>query len=487
MAKNYDAVVIGGGIAGYTAALQVRQLGWSVALVEAGPLGGTCLHKGCIPTKALLRSAEVYQLVRHAQPYGVSIDSAAVGIDFAQMQTRKQGIVDTLYAGLRQQVQNSGTVVYAGKGRVMGASIFSPTAGTVAVDAPDGETEYLVPDKGLLVATGSRPQELETLPVDGARIVTTDQMLELEALPARVVIVGGGVIGSEWASLLVDLDVDVTLIEVEPQILPYEDADVQRAVARELAARGVSIHTETRVLSSSNHGAEVSLDCASSEGDNLQMRADMVLVCVGRRPNTEGLGLEAADVEMENGVVVVNERGETSVPGIFAAGDVTGGLMLAHAAAHHAADIVRQWAGLPAYSGASVPRCVYTRPAVAALGLTERQARAAGYRIVVGRYPLSANGKALIEDDAAGFCKIICDADTDDLLGAHLVGVHVTDIIGLFSLGSLLDVSGEELAAAVYPHPTISEVVGEAARRMRLRRNRNQGSREGDRLDSGEA
>ncbi len=484
MAKNYDAVILGGGVAGYTAALQARQFGLSAAVVEASRLGGTCLHKGCIPTKALLRSAEVYQLIGRHAAFGVAMDSADVSVDFAQMQSRKQSIVAELYAGLQQLVRRSGVDMYAGRGRIMGPSIFSPTAGALAVDMHEGGTEYLVPDTALLIATGSRPQELSGLPIDGTRVVTTDQLLELKALPASIVIVGGGVIGSEWASLLVDLDVDVTLIEMAPQILPYEDRDVQRAVARELAARGVKIHTQTKVLSSAIHEHEVSVECESDEEARRQFAAELVLVSVGRRPSTEGIGLEAAEILVQNGAVVVNEAGETSVPGIFAAGDVVGGLMLAHKAAQQAVEVVRGWAGVPVYAANMMPRCVYTRPEAASVGLTEKQAHDAGYRTLVGRYAMKANGKALIEGDPEGFCKIICDADTDDLLGAHLVGARTTDIIGLFSLGGLLDVSGEELAAAVYPHPTISEVVGEAARRLRSSRTENKRSREADVRDS---
>lgn len=470
MTHTYDIVVLGGGPGGYAAAIRAAQLGKSVAIVEKSGVGGTCLHRGCIPSKALLRSAEVSRTMREAAQYGVILPGAeAPAIDFQRVQSRKEEIVQDLYRGLQGLIARNKIDVFHGSGRVAGASIFSPQTGSVAVETPDGEVLTLVNER-LILATGSRPRHIPGLEPDGRFILTSDEALGLERLPASLLIVGGGVIGVEWASMMTDFGVRVTLVEAAERLLPAEEEDVSREMAAALAKRGVDIRTGAAVLPETlrtreiGDAGEVRIE-AEREGERFAVQAEMMLVAVGRTPNTDGIGLENVDVALNKGAVRVNGFMQTSAPHIYAVGDVTGGLQMAHAASYQgivAAEHICGAADKP-YDATLVPRCVFSHPEAASIGLTEKQAKEAGYKTVSAKFPLRASGKALVLGEAEGFVKIVADAATHDVLGVHIIGAKATELIGEASLARLLDATPWEIGRAVHPHPTLSETLAEAA------------------------
>ncbi|ARP43396.1 dihydrolipoyl dehydrogenase [Geobacillus sp. 47C-IIb] len=463
MAKEYDVVILGGGTGGYVAAIRASQLGLKTAVVEKGKLGGTCLHAGCIPSKALLRSAEVYAQTKQGETFGVI--AGDVRLDFAKVQARKAAIVDQLHKGVQHLMKKGKIDVYAGTGRLLGPSIFSPLPGTVSVEMNDGsENEMLVP-KFVVIATGSRPRTLPGLEVDGELVITSDEALQMETLPSSILIVGGGVIGMEWASMLNDFGVDVTVLEYADRILPTEDEDVSKEMEKLLRRRGVTIVTGAKVLPETlEKGNGVTIQ-AEHNGERKTFTADKMLVSVGRQANIEGIGLENTDIVIENGYIQTNEFGQTKEAHIYAIGDVIGGLQLAHVAAHEGIVAIEHLAGhnpVP-IDYAMVPRCIYTRPEAAAVGLTEQEAKAKGYDVKVGKFPFKAIGKALVFGEAEGFVKFIADRNTDDLLGVHMVGPHVTDLISEAGLARVLDAAPWEVAHAIHPHPTLSEALAEAA------------------------
>ncbi|GAA4709677.1 dihydrolipoyl dehydrogenase [Brevibacillus fulvus] len=463
MSQEFDLVVLGGGMGGYVAAIRAAQLGMSVALVEKEKLGGTCLHRGCIPSKALLRSAEVFATLRESEKFGVMADN--LRFDFAKVQQRKEAIVEQLHKGV-QYLMNKGKIsVFAGFGRVMGPSIFSPQAGAVRIERENGEQEILVP-RYLLLATGSRPRTLPGLKVDGEYVLTSDEALQLERLPASIVIVGGGVIGIEWASMLNDFGVEVTVIEYADRILPLEDEEVSKEITRLLKKRKVKIVTSAKVVPDSVTITEgqVTIKAESAEGEKA-FSAEKLLVSVGRQANIENLGLEATEIQIDRGAIVVNEHFQTAEPHIYAVGDVIGGVQLAHVAAHEGLLAVEHMAGRQPQpmDYRQVPKCTYSRPEIASVGLTEAEAREQGYEIKTGKFSFKALGKALVLGENDGFVKLVVDARTNDLLGVHMIGPHVTDMISEAGLARLLDATPWEIGQTIHPHPTLSEAIAEAA------------------------
>lgn len=462
--ENYDLVVIGGGIGGYAAAIHAAQLGLKAAVVERDKLGGTCLHRGCIPSKALLRTAEVLATAREASSYGV--DAGEPRLNLEQAMARKQRVVDQLYQGVQLLMKKHGIDVFHGTGRVMGPSIFSPQAGAVAVER-DGDRQILTP-RFTLIATGSRAKALPGLPFDGERILSSDHALELPRLPSSMLIVGAGAIGVEWASMMADFGVQVTLVEALPRVLPQEDEDISREMARLLKKRrvrvlaGVRVETDTAEL----HADGFSVDVVQEDsGARERVAAEVVLVAVGREPVTDGLGLEATEVRTERGAIVVDEHYRTREPNIFAVGDVIGGVQLAHVAMHegiHAVEVMAGRAPRP-IDYTLIPRCTYSRPEVASVGLTEAQARERGCEVVCGKFSFRANGKALVYGEPDGFVKVVADRDTDDVLGVHMVGPRVTDLVSEAALSRVLNATPWEMAHTIHPHPTLSEALGEAA------------------------
>lgn len=466
MPMETDVAVLGGGPGGYTAAVRAARAGKSVILIERDRLGGTCLHRGCIPSKALLRSAEIYAAVRDAARYGIRVPDGEAGVDWAAVQARKEEVVERLHVGLRQLVAGSGVQVLRGTGRIIGPSIFSPRSGAVAVELEDGGQETVVP-RHLIIATGSRPRRLDGLPYDGERVATSDDALQWTSLPASVLIVGGGVIGVEWASMLADFGTRVTIVEAAERMLPGEDRDVSAELARALGRRGVEVLAGARLLAETcrvtDEGVAVDVEAG---GAIRRLEAERMLVSVGRQGNIEGIGLENTDVRVEHGFIAVRpDTLQTGEPHIYAIGDVIGGVQLAHAAMHEAAVAVDHLLGRETRRAADrdVPRCIYSRPEAAAIGWTEDAARAAGFDVRVARLPLRAVGKALVHGEADGFAKVVADRATGDLLGVHLVGPHVTELIAEASLARVLDAVPWELARTIHPHPTLSEALQEAA------------------------
>lgn len=461
MTKNYDFVILGGGPGGYTAAIRAAQLGKTVALVEKDKLGGTCLHRGCVPSKALLRSAEVFVQTKESAAFGVK--TGEVALDIGQVHARKRQIVDQLHKGVQFLMKKNKIDVYIGSGRVTGPSIFSPRSGAVAVELADGESVLLAGDK-LIIATGSRPRLLPGLEPD-EHVLTSDEALELEMLPESLIIIGGGVIGVEWASMMNDFGVDVTILEYEKRLLPQEDADVSRELERLFKKRKIKVVTGAKVLPDTvvSGGDRVTLQ-AEVKGKPETFTADKVLVAVGRSANGDGLGLENTDVQVERGEIRVNGHLQTKESHIYAIGDVIGGLQLAHAASHQGIAAVEHACGLATEPPAPerVPRCVYSRPEVASVGLSEAEAKKRGHEVKTGKFSFQALGKAMVLGETDGFVKVVADAATDDILGVHMIGPQVTDMISEAALARVLDAVPWEIGQTIHPHPTLSEALSEA-------------------------
>lgn len=463
MSTEYDLVILGGGTGGYVAAIRASQLGLKTAIVEAGKLGGTCLHAGCIPSKALLRSAEVYQTVRKSADFGVQSEGAA--LDFKAVQKRKQSIVDKLHAGVQYLIKQGKIDLYEGYGRLLGPSIFSPMPGTVSVEMNNGEENEILIPKNVLLATGSRPRTLAGLAIDGETVITSDEALSLDKLPSSMLIIGGGVIGVEWASMLRDFDVDVTIMEYADRILPLEDKDLSKAMEKALKKKGINIITGSKLLPetlSTESGLSIS---AQENGTTKEYKAEKMLVSVGRDANTSGIGLENTDIEIKGGFIRVNEFFQTKESHIYAIGDCIGGMQLAHVASHEGIKAVEHIAGLKPepIQYDFIPRCIYSSPEAASVGITEEEAKKRGHKVKVGKFPFQALGKALVFGETEGFAKIISDEETDDLLGVHMIGPHVTDMISEAGLALVLNATAWEVASSIHPHPSLSEVIGEAA------------------------
>ncbi|MEI1422010.1 dihydrolipoyl dehydrogenase [Bacillus cabrialesii] len=464
MATEYDVVILGGGTGGYVAAIRAAQLGLKTAVVEKEKLGGTCLHKGCIPSKALLRSAEVYRTAREADQFGV--ETAGVSLNFEKVQQRKQAVVDKLAAGVNHLMKKGKIDVYNGYGRILGPSIFSPLPGTISVERGNGEENDMLIPKQVIIATGSRPKMLPGLEADGEHVLTSDEALQMEKLPKSIIIVGGGVIGIEWASMLHDFGVEVTVIEYADRILPTEDQDISKEMESLLKKKGIQFVTGAKVLpdTMAKTADDISIQAEKDE-ETVTYTAEKMLVSIGRQANIEGIGIENTDIVTENGVISVNESCQTKESHIYAIGDVIGGLQLAHVASHEGIIAVEHFAGLNPHplDPTLVPKCIYSSPEAASVGLTEDEAKANGHNVKIGKFPFMAIGKALVYGESDGFVKIVADRDTDDILGVHMIGPHVTDMISEAGLAKVLDATPWEIGQTIHPHPTLSEAIGEAA------------------------
>lgn len=467
MGNNFDLVVLGAGPGGYVAAIRAAQLGMKVAVVEKEKVGGVCLHKGCIPSKSLLRSAEIYQHLKQGEQFGIHVGE--MRLDFAGVQARKEKVVNQLHQGVQGLLKKNKVTVYKGVGRILGPSIFSPQPGTISVEKEDGSEPVILVPQYVLIATGSRPRSLAGLVVDGTYIIDSDHALAMQALPHSIIIVGGGVIGIEWASMLSDFGVDVTVIEFADRILPFEDEDVSKEMTRLLKRRKVRVLTRAKCLveSVSINQGQVTLK-AESGSEILTLTTDKVLVSVGRQANSEDIGLQNTSIETENGLIKVNDFMQTKEKHIYAIGDVIGGYQLAHVASHEGILAVEHMAGLDVHpiDPLQIPRCVYSRPEVGSIGLTETEAVARGYEVKVGKFPFRGVGKALVYGEVDGFIKIISDGKTDDLLGVHIIGPHATDLISEAGLAKVLDATAWEITQMIHPHPTLSEAYLEAALMM---------------------
>ncbi|WP_270583152.1 dihydrolipoyl dehydrogenase [Bacillus smithii] len=464
MAKEYDIVILGGGTGGYVAAIRASQLGLKTAVVEKEKLGGTCLHKGCIPSKSLLRSAEVFAQTKNGEEYGIL--AKEIKLDFQKVQIRKQRIVDQLHRGVQQLMKKGKIDLYHGVGRILGPSIFAPVAGTISVEMNDGnENEILLPQH-VIIATGSRPKTLNGLEIDGDFILSSNEALELSDIPSSVLIVGGGAIGIEWASMLRDFGSDVTIIEYAPRLLPSEDHDISRELEIRLKKKGIRIVTNAKILPDTVQKEKTTATVqVEVNGERLAYSAEKILVCVGRQANIEDIGLENTDIQVNQGVIQVNDYFQTKERHIYAIGDVIGGLQLAHVASREGMIAVEHIAGLnpEPLDYSLVPKCIYSSPEIASVGWTEQEAKEKGLNLKIGKFPFRAVGKALVYGQSDGFVKLIVDRDTDDVLGVHMIGPHVTDMISEAGLARFLDAASWEVAHAIHPHPTLSEALGEAA------------------------
>ncbi|WP_284140342.1 MULTISPECIES: dihydrolipoyl dehydrogenase [unclassified Virgibacillus] len=463
MTVEYDLVVLGGGTGGYVAAIRASQLGMKVAIVEKEKLGGTCLHRGCIPSKALLRSAEVYKQTKEASKFGVETND--ISLNFTRVQDRKSNIVETLHQGVQSLMKKGKIDVYHGFGRILGPSIFSPMPGTISIEYENGDENTMLVPKQVLIATGSKPRSLPGLEFDSEFVLSSDEALQLEELPASIIIVGGGVIGIEWASMLADFGVDVTVIESSKHILPTEDLAISKEVERLLKKKGITFLKQATILPETvKKDGAVSIDVEWKK-EVKKLQAEKILLSIGRTANTENIGIENTDIIVENGVIQTNTCYQTKEAHIYAIGDVIGGLQLAHVASHEGIVAVEHMAGQhPAeidYS--AIPSCIYSNPEVARVGLTEEQANEAGFNVKIGKFPFKAIGKALVYGESDGFVKIIANQANDDILGIHMIGPHVTELISEAGLAKVLDATPWEIAHTIHPHPTLAEVMGEAA------------------------
>lgn len=465
MAKEYDLVIVGGGTGGYVAAIRASQLGLKTAIVEKKKLGGTCLHSGCIPTKTFLKSAEVYRTMKVSHLYGVFSTDGTPTIDLNKIQERKNIVIDQLHKGVQMLIKKGKIDVYSGIGRILGPSIFSPLPGTISVELEDEvENEMLIP-KFVLLATGSEPKEIPHFPFDGEKILSSDDMLHLKELPKSIIIVGGGVIGIEFASMLADFDVEVLLIEAAERILPQEDHDISIDLTKHLKKKGIKIFTSTEVLSyPSMNENEVVIQVKHADQE-LSIVAEKLLVSVGRKPTTQGIGLENTDIVVHNGYIEVNEYYQTKESHIYAIGDCIGGMQLAHVATKEGIIAVEHMTNKnpQTLNYSHVPKCVYSFPEIASVGLTEEEARSKYNELKVGKFPFKGIGKALVNGHSDGFIKMIADAKTNDLLGIHMIGAQVTDLIAEASLATTLDATPDEIANTTHPHPTLSEIFAEVS------------------------
>lgn len=463
MAEEYDLVILGGGTGGYVAAIRASQLGLKTAIVEKTKLGGTCLHKGCIPSKALLRSAEVYRTTKKAQDFGVIASN--ISLDFSKVQERKNKIVEGLYKGVQHLMKQGEISIYEGTGRILGPSIFSPMPGTISVEMNSGEDNMMLLPKNVIVATGSRPRTLEGLEIDGSQVLTSDEALQLASVPKSIIIVGGGVIGIEWASMLSDFGTEVTVIEYSDRIIPTEDREISKEMHRLMKKKGIKLVTSAKVLPETIKKENDVVISADVKGTIKEFSAEKILVSVGRQANVEGIGLENTDIEIEKGVIKTNSFYQTKESHIYAIGDVIGGLQLAHVASHEGIvaveHIVRENPSPIDYS--LISKCIYSNPEVASVGYTEEEATERGFEVKVGKFSFRAIGKALVYGESDGFVKIIADKKTDDILGVHMIGPHVTDMISEAGLARVLDATPWEIAQTIHPHPSLSEAIGEAA------------------------
>jgi dihydrolipoamide dehydrogenase len=450
LADTYDLIVLGSGPGGYVAAIRAAQLGLKTAIVEREKLGGICLNWGCIPTKALLRTSEIYHYMTHAAAYGLTVEKP--GFDLGAVVDRSRKVAGQLNQGVTGLMKKHKIAVHFGDGTLTGP-------GRLKV-VKDGQTTELSA-KNIIVATGARARDLPFAKADGERIWTYRHALVPKEMPTKLLVIGSGAIGVEFASFYSDLGADVTIVEMLPRILPVEDEEVSAFVHKAFTKQGMKIHVGAGVdaIEVSKTGVK-----ATIKGVGVQDFSH-VIVAVGIAPNTENVGLEALGVKTDRGHIVTDGYGRTNVNGILAIGDVTGPPWLAHKAMHEAVVCVEKLAGVEgvhAMETGNIPGCTYSRPQVASVGLTEAKAKEAGHKVKVGKFPFIGNGKAIALGEAEGFVKTVFDADTGELLGAHMVGAEVTELIQGYVIARELETTEVELMGTTFPHPTLSEMMHES-------------------------
>ena len=448
---DYDLVVLGSGPGGYVAAIRAGQLGMRTAIIERDAIGGVCLNWGCIPSKALIRNAEVLNLVRHASDFGISFDN--MQYDYGKAIDRSRQVVRRLTNGVAFLLKKNNVE------QIMGTGVLKDQ-NTVEVVG----SGHALSTSNVLIATGARQRALPNIPIDGQTVITSREAIVEREIPPRVVIIGGGATGVEFAYVYRSYGAEVTVIELLPSLIPLEDEDISKQLERSFKKQGIKTMAGAKVegVSVENNIAKVSV---SNGAGTSVLECDKVLVAVGVQGNIENVGLEPVGVESERGFITINHHMETSVPGIYAIGDVTGKLLLAHVASAQGVTSVETMAGLapPQLDYSLMPKAIYCKPQVASFGLTEEQAKEQGYSIKIGKFPFSASGKALALGETDGLIKLVVDTEIGEIIGAHMIGAEVTELLGEVSLTKLLEGTTTELGWLVHPHPTISETLKEAA------------------------
>lgn len=452
--RTFDVIIIGAGPGGYVAAIRAAQLGMRVACVEAGDLGGVCNNVGCIPTKALLESAGHARRVRDFAEFGVAVGE--VRLDLGVAASRSRRVAEQGARGIAYLFKKNGVELVKGWARLAGA-------GSVIVRGDGGEERLAA--SHIVVATGSRPRDLPFLRFDGDRVWSSNEAVFPKAAPASLAIVGSGAVGMEFADVYASFGTEVTIVEALDRLLPVEDPDVSAVLERSFRKRGIGVLTKARLERAEVRPDGVALGIALADGSARTLEAERVLVAIGRAPIVDDIGLEAAGVRVERGFVVTDEKLRTSVPGVYAIGDVTKPPMLAHKASHEGIAVVESIAGDPhaRVHYENIPGVTYCHPEVGSVGLTEPAARERGLDVVTGTFPWSANGRARTEGETEGFIKVVCDRRYGELLGAHVVGPKASELIAVFVVGRHLETTAEELGRAVYAHPTLSDGLPEAA------------------------
>ena len=451
---SFDVIVLGGGPGGYVTAIRAAQLGFKTAVVEEKHLGGICLNWGCIPTKALLRSSEIYHYFQNAAAYGLSADG--VGFDLANVVKRSRQVSKRLNGGVGHLLKKNKVTVVMGRGRLKG-----PGKLVVALEKGGEET---LSGKHVILATGARPRSLPGLEPDGKLVWTYFEALVPDMMPKSLLVIGSGAIGIEFASFFRTMGADVTVVEVLPQILPVEDEEIAAHARKQFEKQGMTILSGAKVTKLDRGANNVTATIEDADGKSQQVTVDRVISAVGVVGNIEDLGLETTKVKTDRGCIVADEFSRTDEPGIYAIGDVAGPPMLAHKAEHEGVVCIEKIAGLDAHplEKGRIPGCTYCHPQVASVGLTEKKAADAGHKVKVGRFPFVGNGKAIALGEPEGLVKTVFDADTGELLGAHMVGAEVTELIQGFVIAMGLETTEEDLMHTVFPHPTLSEMMHES-------------------------
>jgi dihydrolipoamide dehydrogenase len=452
---NYDIIVVGSGPGGYVTAIRASQLGMKTAIVERESLGGICLNWGCIPTKALLKSANVFEYLTHAEDYGIKVKGGEA--DFGAMIKRSRGVADGMSNGIQFLMKKNKIDVLKGNGKILAGK-------KVEVTNEKGEKQVYTAEKGLVIATGARSRQLPNLPQDGKKVIGYREAMTLEKQPKKLVVVGSGAIGVEFAYFYNAIGTEVTIVEYMPNIVPVEDVDVSKQLEKSLKKQGIKIMTESSVekVDTSGSGCKVTVKTAKGEET---IECDVVLSAVGIEANIENLGLEDVGIVTDRGRILVNDYYQTNMPGYFAIGDCIPGPALAHVASAEGIICVEKIAGHhpEPMDYNNIPGCTYCSPEVASVGYTEKAAKEAGYEVKIGKFPFSASGKASAAGAKDGFVKLIFDAKYGELLGGHMIGANVTEMIAEIVAVRKLEVTGMELIKTVHPHPTMSEAVMEAA------------------------
>ena len=450
--NKHDIIIIGGGPGGYVAAIRAAQLGAQVVLIEKDTLGGTCLNRGCIPTKALLQSADVFSLAKKAETFGVFVEK--VSLDFSSAMKWKEATVKRLVGGVTSLMRKNKIKVIKGTGTIVELNVVKVL-----------ESKEEIKGDSIIIATGSKPSKIPVKGIDEPGVMTSDDALVMNQLPQSALVVGGGIVGLEFAQILNGMGAKVTVVEMMPQILPGEDTEVAQMLEGILREDGIEIYCGATItgIESTTPGGKRVLFTAADDGEEVRT-VEKVLVAVGRRPNTDDLGIEKLGVTLDKGRIVVNERMETNIQGVYAVGDVVGGLMLAHVAMEEGKCAVENAMGLDSRMNyQAVPRCVYPSPAVAAVGLTEAEAHKEYQDVRVGRFPFMASGRALTLNETQGVVKVITDARYGQIIGVHILGLQASELIAEAVLAMRLEVTPEEIASCIHAHPTLSEAVMEAA------------------------